>query len=135
MDRREKSASSAIPVAAMGLPPRPPSSAVWKMSFTLPDGRRSVDSARTVASPKPMAAWQSWPHPCIAPLFTEAKPSLNGLWTGSSASMRSFASMSNRKQIVGPLPSPVTSVARAPVYPPRMRSTISGSAPWANARL
>jgi hypothetical protein len=49
-------------------PPRP-SSAGWKMKWTVPSKLRV--SARYFAAPSSMVVWPSWPQACITPLVVE----------------------------------------------------------------
>src|SRR5262245_32233417 len=89
--------------------PFAPSSPGWKRSFAAPrEGGRALSRRATSTSP---AAWQSWPHACIAPRCRDANGSPVSSTIGS-------ASMSARARIVRPLAPPSTS-AVSPVFATR----------------
>ena len=106
------STSSSQPFSTMAYAPRTPSSAGWKISFTVPRSA-SLCAARMCATPRPMAAWPSWPQACIMPGFTLANPSRVGLCVSCGHSAIGSASMSNR--IASVAPSPQRRTATTPV--------------------
>ena len=125
------SASSSQPFSTMACAPRTPSSAGWKISFTVPCST-SRCAIKMRATPKPMAACPSWPHACIMPGFTLAKPSRVGRCASCGHSVIGSASMSNRIATVGL--SPHRRIAITPVYPARTSAVSSSSgAPCASA--
>ncbi len=81
--KRSKRPSSIITRA-----PPPPSSAGWKITWTVPSKRR--DSARYCAAASSIAVWPSWPHACIRPSWTD-------LCANALCSCSGSASMSARR--------------------------------------
>ena len=103
-------------------PPPPsgcPSSAGWKMNFTLP-ASWSFMPASTSAAPMRIATWLSWPQACITPtscpLYCARTRLLNGR---STCSVTGSPSMSARSATTGPgrppLSTPTTPVPPTPV--------------------
>ena len=80
-----------------------------------------------------MAAWASWPQPCMHPGWTDRNPSATGTCSGLSVSSRSLQSMSTRTPTVGPGLAPTISVMQ-PVNPPFILSTSSGRSVSERAR-
>ena len=89
--------------------PAPPSSAGWKIRYTVPSKLRLV--ARWWAAPSSIAVWPSWPQACILPAWRDACAKLFTSCIGS-------ASMSARRPIArGELPflmMPTTPVTPSP---------------------
>ena len=61
-----RTSSAIIKSAPPSSPGGAPSSAGWKMNFTVP-GNSSRIEARTDATPICTAVWMSWPHACMTP--------------------------------------------------------------------
>ena len=66
---RSTRGSSSTPSSTMRRPPARPSSAGWKMNFTLPPQPSSHCGfwASRRAAPRSIAVWASWPQACILP--------------------------------------------------------------------
>ena len=90
--------SSAPPSSPGGAP----SSAGWKMNFTVP-GTCSFISQSILATPSKMLRWVSWPHACItgtsSPLYSPICLEAQGM---STRSFTGSPSMSARRPTTGP---------------------------------
>ncbi len=84
------------PALIIGIAPRSPSSAGWNINLMLPF-KLSLIFAIISAAASPNDTWASCPQACIAPLLTDEKFSLFGLWFSSAVSVTSLLSISKRK--------------------------------------
>ena len=75
--------------------PPPPSSAGWKIRYTVPSKLRCA--ARCWAAASSMATWPSWPQACILPACVLA-------WAKVLSSVMGSASMSARRPMARPVP-------------------------------
>ena len=120
-----KSTSSRWPFSTIARAPRTPSSAGWKINFTVP-WSCSLIWHNSFAVPKPTAICPSCPQACIYPACSDRKPSWAGKWSSSSHSLTGRASISNRNATVGPIPQ--CSIPITPVMPPPSGTPIRASA-------
>jgi hypothetical protein len=94
--------SRSTPSSIIAFAPPSPSSAGWKMNFTVP-GSWAFMPASTSATPIRMATWLSWPQACITPTEAPCHCAVARLLNGrSTCSVTGRPSMSARRATTGP---------------------------------